>query len=66
LNILRGMTVAFRSCHAVSEKFLSLEGLHQAPPVVLEVRGLAHMVLLTTGYHQQERRLRPGSTTHRT
>jgi hypothetical protein len=66
LNILRGMTVALRSRHAASEKFLSLDGLHRAPPVVLEVCGLAHMVLMTTGYHQQERRLRPGSTTHRT
>jgi hypothetical protein len=44
----------------------SCKQLRHQTPVALEVRGLAHMVLMTTGYHQQERRLRPGSTTHRT
>jgi hypothetical protein len=66
LNILRGMSVASTSCRNVEENSLSRKRLKHAPPVDREACGLAHMVLLTTGYHQQERRLRPGSTTHRT
>jgi hypothetical protein len=66
LNILDGMAVASRCRRTVTKNALSRKRLQHATPVILEVCGLAHMVLMTTGYHHQERRLRPGSTTHRT
>jgi len=54
------------SCGAATAKSLIWQALGRISPVVIEVRGLAHMVLMTTGYHRHERRLRPCRTTHRT
>jgi len=61
-----GMDASNSPCGVAPAKSLIWRALSRISPVAIEVRGLAHMVLMTTGYQRHERRLRPDRTTHRT